>query len=267
MTDNTDAQDPLSDEWIAEQMGWYPPSSPYADDCMGARVKATIRAALASRDAEIANLRRWRDTVDDMLTVCHAVASDDPRESIDRLINWHVQVALDPDVSSDAALLVERGRHEAKLRQGEPVPAFWRYRWTLNNQPRPDEIRPNTAPPINIIGYSFPPEPLYASPPPAQPTQGEPAVPEGWQLVPKEPTREMLNTWAMKMPDPRYTGPEAGSERVLGWAAVDEIYRAMLAAAPPPAQPPQAECGNTPYDEGPIHSGPAPTRAGAAAER
>lgn len=75
-----------------------------------------IRAALASQAekhaAELAKLRQWRDTVDDMLTVCHEVASDDPRESIDRLINWHVQVALDPAVSSDAAALVEVGRQQ-----------------------------------------------------------------------------------------------------------------------------------------------------------
>jgi hypothetical protein len=36
------------------------------------------------------------------------VASDDPRESLNRLINWHVAVALDPCVSSDAKALVGR---------------------------------------------------------------------------------------------------------------------------------------------------------------
>jgi hypothetical protein len=60
---------------------------------------------------------KWRETVDDMLSVCHAVASDDPRESVNRLINWHVQVALDPCVSSDAQALIDRGRQQA-----QPVP-------------------------------------------------------------------------------------------------------------------------------------------------
>jgi hypothetical protein len=55
---------------------------------------------------EIERLRAWRDTVDDMLAVCHEIAGDDPRESINRLINWHVSVALDPAVSSDAAQLI-----------------------------------------------------------------------------------------------------------------------------------------------------------------
>jgi hypothetical protein len=80
----------------------------------------------AARADELAKLRQWRVVADDMLTVFHEVASDDPRESIDRLINRHVQVALDPAVSSDAAALVEVGRQQgAKLRQGEPV-AGWR---------------------------------------------------------------------------------------------------------------------------------------------
>jgi len=56
----------------------------------------------------------WRATVDNMLTTAHMVASDDPRESINRLIDWHVQVALDPSVSSDAQALIDRGRSEGR---------------------------------------------------------------------------------------------------------------------------------------------------------
>ena len=55
----------------------------------------------------------WRDAVDDMLVTCHEVASDDPRESINRLINWHVTISLDPAVSSAAQELIARGREEA----------------------------------------------------------------------------------------------------------------------------------------------------------
>jgi hypothetical protein len=76
----------------------------------------------AAIDAAVAAERAWRNTVDDMLTVCHAVASDDPRESINRLINWHVAVALDPAVSSDAAALVAAERERcAKLCELESV--------------------------------------------------------------------------------------------------------------------------------------------------
>lgn len=77
-----------------------------------------LREAIAQRVADIGKpsfgLHEWRETVDDMLSVFHMVASDDPRESIDRLINWHVQVALDPSVSSDAQALIDRGRQAVK---------------------------------------------------------------------------------------------------------------------------------------------------------
>lgn len=52
--------------------------------------------------------------------------------------------------------------------------------------------------------------PLYAKPPIQQ-------APEGWQLVPKEPTPEMLG---------------AGLRHVNGMASMPASYRAMLAAAP-----------------------------------
>lgn len=92
----------------------------YTADDMHAYARAALASHAEKHAAELAKLRQWRDVADDMLTVVHEVASDDPRESIDRLINWHVQVALDPAVSSDAAALVEVGRQqEAKLRQGE----------------------------------------------------------------------------------------------------------------------------------------------------
>ena len=41
------------------------------------------------------------------------VASDDPRESIRRLIDWHCAVQIDPLVSSAAQELIARGRREA----------------------------------------------------------------------------------------------------------------------------------------------------------
>ena len=55
----------------------------------------------------------WRDAVEQMLATTEQTASDDPRESLDRLIDWHVAVAMDPLVSSDARALIQRGRDEA----------------------------------------------------------------------------------------------------------------------------------------------------------
>jgi phosphoenolpyruvate-protein kinase (PTS system EI component) len=56
----------------------------------------------------------WRDAVGQMLATTEQTASDDPRESLNRLIDWHVSVAMDPLVSSDARALVQRGRDEAQ---------------------------------------------------------------------------------------------------------------------------------------------------------
>jgi hypothetical protein len=61
----------------------------------------------------------WRDAVDHELLTLHMVASDDPQESIRRLIDWHCAVQIDPLVSSAAQELIERGKREA-LEQPEP---------------------------------------------------------------------------------------------------------------------------------------------------
>jgi hypothetical protein len=66
----------------------------------------------------------WRDAVDHELSILHMVASDDPRESIRRLIDWHCAVQIDPLVSSAAQELIERGRREA-LEQPEQEPVAW----------------------------------------------------------------------------------------------------------------------------------------------
>lgn len=58
--------------------------------------------------------------------------------------------------------------------------------------------------------------PLYLAPPPA------PAVPEEWVMVPREPTRDMLNAFHA------HTAPPAASPC--------EVWTAMIAAAPPPPQ-------------------------------
>lgn len=65
-------------------------------------------------------------------------------------------------------------------------------------------------------------------PAPAVSQQGGGAVPEGWQLVPKEPTQQMVND-----------GVEEDSDTLRG------VYRAMLAAAP-----------NPPADAAPVDAGP-----------
>lgn len=68
-------------------------------------------ARLAGADM-IEELGKWKGAVGDMLSVCHEVESADPRESINRLIDWHVMVNMDPAVSSAAQALIERGKAE-----------------------------------------------------------------------------------------------------------------------------------------------------------
>lgn len=54
----------------------------------------------------------WREAVIDELVVCHIYNKQhesDPRKAIKDIINWNVQVALDPQVSSDAQALIDLG--------------------------------------------------------------------------------------------------------------------------------------------------------------
>jgi hypothetical protein len=57
--------------------------------------------------------------LDEMLVVTHLdprAPGESLRAAIDRLISWHISVQLDPQVSSAAAALVERGRAEERAR-------------------------------------------------------------------------------------------------------------------------------------------------------
>lgn len=66
--------------------------------------------------AEIERLREWRRAIEDNLVICEILSEKhaDPRTAINDLIDWHVHVALDPRVSSDARRLVEKGRTESR---------------------------------------------------------------------------------------------------------------------------------------------------------
>ena len=67
----------------------------------------------------------WRQAIDEALIVCAldcTSSHDDPKAALSKLIDWHVQVALDPAVSSAAQALIDADRAQ----RGEPV--LWRYR-------------------------------------------------------------------------------------------------------------------------------------------
>lgn len=67
----------------------------------------------------------------------------------------------------------------------------------------------------------------------AAPSLSLSAAPEGWQLVPVEPTREMFEDWR-----DAYETAQQGSGTAWAW---DDAYKAMLTAAP--AAPLVAEPG------------------------
>lgn len=59
----------------------------------------------------------WKDEVIDQLVCCHiynGTHDNDPHKAVNDLISWHVQVALDPQVSSDAQALIDRGAAEER---------------------------------------------------------------------------------------------------------------------------------------------------------
>lgn len=58
----------------------------------------------------------WKAAIDDELVCCHIGTTDsfpDAKTALKNLIDWHVQIALDPAVSSDAQALIEKGKSAA----------------------------------------------------------------------------------------------------------------------------------------------------------
>jgi hypothetical protein len=85
-------------------------STPIPQNKLGHELAITaLKAALEQPE----QTNPWRDAVDHELSTLHMVASNDPRESIRRLIDWHCAVQINPLVSSAAQELIERGKREA----------------------------------------------------------------------------------------------------------------------------------------------------------
>ena len=83
----------------------------------------------------------WREAVHDELVTTWTLSSenkDDPRKALQDIINWHVRVALDPAVSSDAQALIERGKAV-------------RDEWRLASEP-PEDLR------RRVIAWRSPPQ-------------------------------------------------------------------------------------------------------------
>lgn len=73
-------------------------------------------AAPPAAPAPVVPADRWKAAIDDELVYCHIGTVDsfpDARTAIKSLIDWHVSVALDPAVSSDAQALIDQGKSAA----------------------------------------------------------------------------------------------------------------------------------------------------------
>jgi hypothetical protein len=71
---------------------------------------------------------RWSEAVIDQLVVHHiyqAVHDTDPRKAVNDLLCISNSIALDPQVSSDAQALIDRGRREAQQEQPAQEPFKW----------------------------------------------------------------------------------------------------------------------------------------------
>jgi hypothetical protein len=62
----------------------------------------------------------WKTAIMDELSTCmiyHDIHEENPRRALDDCIQWNVDVALDPLVSSSAAELIEQGKLQAELQK------------------------------------------------------------------------------------------------------------------------------------------------------
>lgn len=86
-------------------------------------LRTELKASREATDAALSELniaRRelvremaWRGAIEDEGAVTEIGWTNDAKESLQRLIDWHVRVALDPSVSSAARGLIQRGKDQA----------------------------------------------------------------------------------------------------------------------------------------------------------
>jgi len=117
----------------------------------------------------------WRDAIDNELICLHLGTADsfpDAKAALNAVVNWHVETALDPRVSSYAQALIDRGA-AAPVPQAEPEPAMWQQRWTnpgVNPNVWPEEVdwkpldlkgRTEADTLRDLVAYTFDGRPCY----------------------------------------------------------------------------------------------------------
>ncbi len=74
----------------------------------------------------------WRDVIDNELVCSHLGTWEsfpDATTALNAVLNWHIDVSLSPEVSSDAEALVQRGRDEKEAEIARLREDAERYRW------------------------------------------------------------------------------------------------------------------------------------------
>lgn len=65
-------------------------------------------------------LNEWKEAIIDECVMCHLNwFEDDPRKTLLQLIHWHIEVALDPRVSSEAQRLIDKGINIGRKEQND----------------------------------------------------------------------------------------------------------------------------------------------------
>lgn len=91
----------------------------YKDDAIVIVDMEEVRTAADTVDrlqAEVADLKRWKQAVDDALVVSWCLSPEnenDPVKALSDLAAWTQKIALDPAVSEDARALIQRGQMDA----------------------------------------------------------------------------------------------------------------------------------------------------------
>jgi hypothetical protein len=117
-------------------------------------------------------------------------------------------------ISMDFAREIERA---VLAKAGEQKPDYWKIGGLGG------DVITNKKSELDLAErFNWPVEPLYKHPLPAQ------AIPEGWQLVPVNPTESQRQAMYMAAHfDMAIKNPDE-------WRAVDQSYAAMLSASPKP---------------------------------
>lgn len=93
-----------------EGQQWMLLVSPFDEGCQLLLPLTHILAI--SKDKEGIDKNPWKDAVTEACVVSCIGFSDDPKSTLVNLIQWEIQTALDPAVSSDADALIQKGKRE-----------------------------------------------------------------------------------------------------------------------------------------------------------